>query len=349
MADTYPKKPSNLIITLDRHAGFFLTIIPPLTPGIAWHIGFAQEGWSKAVGTNGWNDDVQADGTPVASIGNCPEHCLLPHLNLFPFPPFQPNILIPVLIIFSSSKNFLSVGSVLCKKGPVSVSIPFVKVLGVNLACNDPIPLPTDIVIDPCSTVVLGFTLGDLLAALMRWAFDVLIALLMKALGKIAGAIGKKIAAKVGPAIANRFTSGLLNKLGTKLTNYGLGIKGPPGFLKSKLLGMMDKLGWNKVYQKTASVEGARSLLGPVGPAMDKFFGMGYLDKALGTKVAQNGQFVSIADSLLKSAKLDTPGLLGQGAKAGKWAFDGAHPYSPDLPTRIGGWLDGRAEMIPGH
>lgn len=333
MAETWPKKPLNFITTLDRHEGLFLMStppIPPICPGFAWHIGFGLEIMSR-IGTDKWNDTVLVDGVPCCSRGNAPEHCMVPHYNLFPAPgiPSNPNLFIPLLILLSSSKNFMAVGSVIATNGPVAVSIPGVKVIGINLACNDPVPLPTDVVIHTGSTVILGFTWGDLVAALLTWAFDVVIAIAMKLLGKFLKGIGKKLAGKLaGPLLKSE--NSLMQKLGQKLSNFSLGKKGPPGFLKRQTLNMLDRLGIPKVFNQPSRVAGETAL-----------------DRLLSSTSPKAGQFQSVADrlvsreqSVIKQARKK---LFGEA----KEAVFGNKTYSESLPERLGRYVDGRAEPVP--
>jgi hypothetical protein len=246
MADTWPKKPQHHIITLDRHLGLFMTW-PIVLPGVAWHIGYAQEGWSKTVGENKWNDDVLADGVPIASLGNCPEMCLVPHLNLFPFPPWHPNLLIPILILGSSSKSFIAVGSVVAKQGPIAVSLPFVKVIGMNLACNDPVTMPTDVVIMPSSTVVLGFTLGDLIAALLRYGLQLAIDFVLEWLGKKLGSLADKARARLGKRFAS--SNNAFGRWMSRTLDPPKALREPPGRFKRAALDWMGDRGINKTYR----------------------------------------------------------------------------------------------------
>jgi hypothetical protein len=339
MADTWPKKPQHWIITLDRHAGIFL-VWPIVVPGMAWHFGTAQEGWSKTMGTNKWNDDVLADGVPICSRGNKPEHCIIPHLNLFPFPPWNPNLLIPLLIFMSSSNNVLAVGSVVAKHGPIAVSLPFVKVIGTNLACNDPVPLPTDIVIMPSSTVVLGFTLGDLIAALIQWAIEALIAYVMDKLGKAFGRISKSLAGKLGTRLTNRFSNGLGNWFGKRL--LGFAGKLPPGALKRKALDWMGRVGMNKTVQAGAP------------DAADKLINRG-LNRLLGERMPTR-PFQSVFDTAFGGAKKAALGYVNQATgvptsggdvfKALKEQVAPPGPYAPSVAEQLGGYIDGRSEML---
>jgi hypothetical protein len=358
--DTFPKKPPYFIITLDRHgpvmgtyAMFSQMFIPPVIPMIpAWHIGFATENMSRfGLGVDKWNDDVKADGQSICSVGNSPWP-LIPHWNLFPYPgiPINPNIFIPLLIILSSSTNFLAVGSVIAKQGPVSVMIPGVKVIGTNLACNEPIPLPTDVVLFGQSTVVLGFTLGDLVAALVRWAIQIAIAFAFKFLGKVFGAIGKRFAGWVGRRLAGRFTSGLGAKVSNFLANLGRtgANKGPPGFLKRLNMNALNRLGLATRTRLPAATRG------PFG-ALDRFFGQGYVDDFLrnrGFPVANRlvpGAFHSVADELVRAETELAKAVarkFGLPAAQDALGFGGPKPYTPSLADRFGSWLDGSSEMV---
>jgi hypothetical protein len=245
----------------------------------------------------------------------------------------------------------MAVGSVVAKQGPIAVTIPVVKYIGTNLACNDPVPLPTDIVIHTGSTVVLGFTLGDLLAALLTWAIDIAIALVLKVLGKVAGAAGRRIAGKIAPALTSRFSSGVLNKVGNFLQKFSNPMaKGPPGLLKRLNLNALGRANANKVYNT------------PRLSALDDFFSAGWMDKFLKGKGfpvklgPTPGQFQSIAEKLgeyqTKAAlKAVTPLRTAAQERALEWlGFDppGQNPYSPSLPDRLGSWVDGNSEMISG-
>ncbi len=358
MAETWPKKPSNLIITLDRHFGLFLVWvpIPHIEPGIAWHIGFAQDGWSMTMGTNKWNEGkVIFDGVPLPSRDNAPEHCILPHWNLFPWPgiPIHPNLLLPVIIFLSKSKAFLAVGSVVAPKGPVAVEIPFVKVLGVNLACNDPVTMPTDIVIHTDgSTVVLGFTLGDLISALLRYAIDLLFEILMKKLMGFAGKLAKGLASRVGSKLTGRFSSGVMNRVGNLLHRWGTGAGGgAPGLIKRANLAMMRGLG--RMTGNTSSRAGS-SLL--VYPGRSNIPGQGWLDNAWNKVTGGKPDlgFQSVADQLWnKGEKRVVDWAKKQGQSWATEQVTGPKPPGspPDwragLADRVGGMIDGRSEMLP--
>lgn len=247
MAETFAKFPPNLICTLDRHDGVFMMLVPPvvppaplMVPGIAWHIGFATEDNSRApLGTNKWNDDVKFDGFSICSRGNS-AWPIIPHWNIIPAPyhPLNPNVLIPALILASKSKSLMAVGGVVAKKGPIAVTIPELKVLGINNACNDPVCMPTDMVIHTGSSVLLGFTLGDLVAVLIYYGIDCAIDQAGRAIGKKIAPHGKRAWTAVKSKIfkgdlAKRIHMNLLGKL--KLPQS---YKMPDGAQMSRILGI---------------------------------------------------------------------------------------------------------------
>ncbi len=356
--DTWPKKPSNHIITLDRHFGLFLVWVPlpHIEPGISWHIGYAKDGWSMTTGTNKWNEGkVIFDGVPMPSRDNAPEHCIVPHLNLYPYPPWFPNILIPVLILLSKSQAFLAVGSVVAPKGPIAVEIPFVKVLGVNMACNDPITMPTDIVLHTDgSTVVLGFTLGDLISAIIRYAIQIAFEILLKRLMGVASRMARGLASRVGTRLSQRFSSGVLNRAGNFLHRWGSNAAtgAAPGFIKRANLAMMRGLG--RATGNTSSRVGS-SLLTYPGSA--RIPGQSMLDdvynRLIGQPTGTRG-IQSVADALWN--KGEKPLATWAGKQAQNWGMEqvfGPKPghappnWQTGISDGIGRLIDGRSEMLP--
>ena len=189
---TLPHKMSNIFFDFDLHKGIFL--IPPLpTPGWAVHFGMGFLSSAYKSGTNKNNfDKILVDNQVIVSRNHCPEKRILPHWNLFLFFPWQPNIYIPFLILGSKSKCQFAAMSVEGPDGPIAVSL--FKTLGINIACNDPVSLPTSFVINT-GTVEIGFTMGDLLSGLLNYLFDLLIEAIFdfiwdKTLGKLTSMVG---------------------------------------------------------------------------------------------------------------------------------------------------------------
>ncbi len=167
---TWPHKKWNPFVHLDFHKGIFLTGPIPV-PGGAWHIGFGALAlpWIY-MGTQKYNEcKLFADGWEVVARGHEPKYLILPHWNLFPFTPAQPNLLIPIILLTSANKCQFAVSSVRAKDGPVAVSI--FRLVGINQACNEFCSAPTSLCFN-WSTVDVGFTLGDLVATVLCFAFD---------------------------------------------------------------------------------------------------------------------------------------------------------------------------------
>lgn len=174
MRETWPHKKWNPFRQLDPHTGIFLTVPIPLA-GYAAHLsaGVLAIPWMGGFfGENKNNEDkVLADGMPIVSREHEPKVLVAPHINLFPFVPATPNVLIPLLLLGSSSKCEFAVGSVQAKDGAVAVSIG--RWNGVNLSCDDPFNLPTCETFN-WGTVILGMTKGDMVAGFLLIGFDLL-------------------------------------------------------------------------------------------------------------------------------------------------------------------------------
>lgn len=127
---------------------------------------------------------------------------IVPHV---PIPPVPFNALLPFIILFGSSKILMGSSKTwIWTRNAVFHSeeesqvgcclFPHVP-LSLNLQCWDPIPLPTDVVIAP-NTVQVGVTGADYLAALIDFAIEVALAILIM----VAGAAVKKGIKKSGVA-----------------------------------------------------------------------------------------------------------------------------------------------------
>lgn len=209
---TWPHKKWNPFLQLDFHTGIFLTGPIPV-PGGAWHIAAGCLAYPfGGLGTNKHNGGtVFADGMEIVSRGHSPQFLIVPHWNLFPFTAGQPNVLIPLLIIGSSSKCEFAVGSVQGSDGPIAVSL--FRVVGINLACGFPCSMPTCAVVN-WGTVSLGFTWGDLVASVLCMAIDMLKSYLVDKLVK--GLVGKLL---------------------------------PKGLFKSQMKSLLGKLGLPKIFR----------------------------------------------------------------------------------------------------
>lgn len=160
-----PHKAGNWFLQADPHDAFPLPL-PPIALHIAGDRLLAP--WLMS-GSHKLNKlQILADGDWVASRGHAAT--LFLHWNLTP--PWPPNALLPIIILFSESKCQFAAGSIQGPDGPLAVAID--RTEGLNLACGDPVSVPTSCVFTG-GTVLLGFTLADVLAGLRAMAQDMLV------------------------------------------------------------------------------------------------------------------------------------------------------------------------------
>ena len=174
LCEAFPNKVDNPFIQIDLHTGIYWGPAMPIpVPGLyMFHVGVGSLatplvglGESKANGGK-----VLADSSMVVSRCHEPKHCILPHVNVLPFPFWSAcNLLFPILTLVSSNKLEFASGSVVNSDGPLAVS----RLIGMSLSCGEPISLPTGIPYNN-GTVLIGFTLGDLVAGVLCIGFDIL-------------------------------------------------------------------------------------------------------------------------------------------------------------------------------
>lgn len=189
--ETWPNHITDLFVQVDWHSGIFLGLVPPNPiplQGQSFHISAGGHiipevspgrfGTSKS---NKWS--VLADYVPVISRGHECANVVFPHLNVDFI--IRINVLAPFLILGSSTKCEFAVGSVRCDDGPIAVSL--FKALGFDWSCQDVsfgykigekavgslgFYAPTCLVVNSNSTIIIGFTWGDLVASLVCALFD---------------------------------------------------------------------------------------------------------------------------------------------------------------------------------
>jgi len=163
---TFPNKMPNILINFDGHNGV------PIKYGL--HVGGGQLSWIGLVGEKKNNKGtIFADNEEVVSEGHT-SSLIVPHYNIVP--PWPPNALIPILILFSKSKCVFSVQSVVgTEDGPIAVCVYCY--VGINLACWDPVGIPSSYVFNS-STVLLGFTFADYVKGLLSMLVDAAIDLI---------------------------------------------------------------------------------------------------------------------------------------------------------------------------
>jgi hypothetical protein len=151
-----------------------------------------------------YTTSVFADSTQSAMCKGSDIGMLIPHIGTF-------SITIAIEILFSGSK---------CHFGPSAIVVPdqygaeqnpaaaVGVVVNPNLNCGFPVPTPLDVVA-AFNTTQVGMTFGDIMGGLysmvVDFAFQTLINLLAyKYLGKAVGAVGRRVAPRVGAGALGR-------------------------------------------------------------------------------------------------------------------------------------------------
>lgn len=171
--ETWPHHIWNPFLQVDWHKGEFVVPPEPIPiPGASLHAGagiFTMP--LVGLGDAACNKcRVIADGTPIVSRGHECKYLIVPHANIWwPVPGI--NLEMPLLIIESSSACEFAVGSVQGEDGPIAVSL--FKAVGLNWSCQEFGSAPTSAVVN-WSSVVIGFTWGDLVASLVCALFDII-------------------------------------------------------------------------------------------------------------------------------------------------------------------------------
>jgi hypothetical protein len=114
---------------------------------------------------------------------------MIPHVPMGGGP-----LLVPAVMAASSSKCEFGVGSVKVASGPVAVGA--LKIIGLQLHCQDPIPpLPTGTVVCVVnSTVVADFTVVDALASLYAMVMDIAVQFLINQLTSAIASVIEEVA-----------------------------------------------------------------------------------------------------------------------------------------------------------
>jgi len=266
---TFPHKTLNFFIQIDKHDGLFLTPTPLPTPGSAFHIGAGILIAARFMGDNKENKrTVFADNLEIISKGHTVKMSIIPHLNIFKsFFPATPNLLIPLLILFSKNECKFAVSSVTgADEEPIAVSI--FQYVGFNWGCGDgefkigKLEIPTSFF--PCSmvfnwgSVIIGYTLKDLLTLIKELVVDLLVDKVFEKLGKTK--LGKKIGALQDKLIEKIIPKGLLTKITKKIIKplklKGYAQKGKKGFQSPAKL-IVDKLVNNTLDENLPDPKGA--------------------------------------------------------------------------------------------
>jgi hypothetical protein len=152
------------------------------------------------------SDNVYFDRFPAVQLGH-DVGFLIPHYNLIP--PLPPNLLLAVIIPFSSAKVTFGRSSVLVNKTPAAMYRVFLPML----LCGDPLKLPAGFVLEAGfrNTVVFTLTSQDVLQGIARIVWENIKSLIIKELGgkalgrDFAGWFAAKLSPKVWEQIVKSF------------------------------------------------------------------------------------------------------------------------------------------------
>ena len=148
---------------------------------------------------------------------------VVPHISI----PIN-NILLPLVILLGESKSLFGSSSVRLPcwsllggndecDAACTVPLPWMP-LGLNLACSDEFPLPTDLVIAP-STILVGMGLLDFVGGLIDVGLEYLVAGIMYGGSKL---VGGKGAGQIAEKASEEVTEKALKEGGEELGEKGL-------------------------------------------------------------------------------------------------------------------------------
>lgn len=193
----FAHKSNNIIVQMDPHEA----ILPPspLPVPLVPHLAGGRLDFPPRDG-HAFTDTVLADGQRIAGLGHTAG--TLPHYNVIP--PWPPNVLIPIIILFAESKCTFAAASVLACKKPVAMAL--LRTIGINMACADPCSMPTSRVFTG-GTVLVGFTWGDVARGVALAAVDM-------ALSGAANKLGDAVGDAVGDAMGEMLEEAVEDTLG---------------------------------------------------------------------------------------------------------------------------------------
>lgn len=167
-------KLDNWFLQFDLHGA-----IPLPLPPIALHIAGDRLFLELGSKNNHWK--ILADNFPALSREFTVDGWIL-HYNLTP--PWPPNWLLAVIIPFSQNKLEFAAARVRGPDGPLAMALA--RTQGPSMACNDPCMMLSSQV-HTGGTVLVGFTLADVIAGLEMCVQDAIIDALANALGWATG------------------------------------------------------------------------------------------------------------------------------------------------------------------
>lgn len=229
---------TGLMVGADNH--IFLMVVPPSplpVPTPTWHVvgtPFMKEPTVKRI----WK--TKSDGWEMCKDGF--DIYLVPHVPIPPGAPHPGEIawLLTMVIAVSGSKCAMSVHSVTNGGDPLATCL--ISSIGTNMNCNDPLDLPTDVVINR-NTVITSPTLGDYLGALFGAVVDSVISW---AFGKLLGPAknaGKRLLQNIYKQILRRLPD--LLKMIPVIGDTLSALADIPGFVKKQIQqGVDDAVAW---------------------------------------------------------------------------------------------------------
>lgn len=202
-------KSTNWFIQFDLHDALFLhpgALVPainiegdPLVEEVpnVLHFAGGRLSWGPTYYHKDNDDLVVADSARVISRAHRVRMTIFPHKNILP--PSPTNMRMTALILRSDNKCEMAAASVVGPDGPIAVAV--LRWVGINMACNEPCMLPSSFCFTG-GTVLVGYTLGDLLAAILMGLLDALLDGLVQKLGDATGGwLGKKLGVKIATLV----------------------------------------------------------------------------------------------------------------------------------------------------
>jgi hypothetical protein len=185
-----------LLIGCDPHYS-----VPPLPPVLAPHVVVWSAGLSQWMGFL-WSVQTSKAASPESGCSSPVQSgwgyaCGRTH-DSGPHPShLWPNVLLPLIMLGSSSKHEFGSGTVKLPGGH-DKAVGVAWVCDIDLDCADPIPLPTGLTITACNTVRAGFTWADFFRGAIQMAVDILIDWLI---GEAISAVGDMIVKALGKVL----------------------------------------------------------------------------------------------------------------------------------------------------
>ena len=187
---------------------------------------------------------------------------VVPHFSIPP-----PNVLLVAIIPFGGSKPMFSASTVNIDVDgtatPMACACFPVVPLSLNQACNDPCNYPSDIVISP-NNVMVGMTLGDILAGLIGTAVDCVISGVASYIG---GKVGGRLVRAIAGPIASRMAREAIGEV-TEMFGREIGESMGRDMVENMLERPLVQVAQTLVSKTTSNIIG-NAVGGPAGEEAD--------------------------------------------------------------------------------